>query len=199
MNRFPFRYELHVMSASKTQTSNFRSNVLSDGVKLFDREQLVSVGCISNWNTWRGLSQGSLLKRKRTQMSHKRARNMSQRGKGNSILHGNKVDPGSNTMLMKRSWNVACAYRNTEVGKGLIWMSHAQILKVPIFVIPQYLITRKRVHTFMLTVSLKQNVHHRLWRTKLFFLSICPSYPSNHTSIKTIPEGINCPIEHHFY
>ena len=36
-----------------------------------------------NWNTWRGLSQGSLLKRKRTQMSHKRARNMSQRGKGN--------------------------------------------------------------------------------------------------------------------
>ena len=40
---------LHVMSASKTQTSNFRFNVLSDGVKLFDREQLVSVGCISNW------------------------------------------------------------------------------------------------------------------------------------------------------
>ena len=31
------------MSASKTQTSNFRFNVLSDGVKLFDREQLVSV------------------------------------------------------------------------------------------------------------------------------------------------------------
>ena len=36
------------MSASKTQTSNFQFNVLSDGVKLFDREQLVSVGCISN-------------------------------------------------------------------------------------------------------------------------------------------------------
>ena len=31
------------------------------------------------------------------------------------------------------------------------------------------------------------------------FLSICPSYPSNHTSIKTTQEGINCPFEHHFY
>ena len=78
-----FLFATSYMSASKTQTSNFRFNVLSDGVKLFDCEQLVSVGCISNWNTWRGLSQGSLLKRKRTQMSHKRARNMSQRGKGN--------------------------------------------------------------------------------------------------------------------
>ena len=35
------------MSASKTQTSNFRFlNVSSDGIKLFDREQLVSVGCM---------------------------------------------------------------------------------------------------------------------------------------------------------
>ena len=48
------------MSASKTQTSNFRFNVLNDGVKLFDREQLVSVGCISNWNMWRGLSMNVL-------------------------------------------------------------------------------------------------------------------------------------------
>ena len=31
------------------------------------------------------------------------------------------------------------------------------------------------------------------------FLSICPSYPSNHTSIKTTPEGINCPLEHHAF
>ena len=30
-------------------------------------------------------------------------------------------------------------------------------------------------------------------------LIICPSYPSNHTNIKTTPEGINCPFEHHFY